>query len=171
VVAPVVGDQRAEETGESDPWAHLQEEARLVRALDARDKAADGDPHGGEDRRQEQQNHRPVVPGPIAPLPEQVVADGEDEDQDSRQDSGQSLAGSRRDPERERDGPDRQVARRGFSSSSCPSTTVAIQRPTIRQGCSADARAIDSVERLMAMPARKLAVTHKTVNRRPGDAV
>ncbi len=81
------------------PGADLQEEARLVRALDAGDEAAHGNPHGREDRREEEKDHRPVVPGPFPPRPEGVVGRGEDDDEDTGQDSGQHLAGGRRDPE------------------------------------------------------------------------
>jgi hypothetical protein len=44
VVAAVVADQRAEETGEADSGADLAAEPRVVRSLDAEDEASDGDP-------------------------------------------------------------------------------------------------------------------------------
>jgi hypothetical protein len=118
----VVGDQRAQEAREGDARADLQDQAGLVGALHACDEAADADPDRGEDRRQEERDHCPVVPRPRPPLPEQVVAEREDEDEDSGENPGQYLARSRRDPEGQGGGADRQVARRGFSSSSWPST-------------------------------------------------
>ncbi len=50
MVAPVVADERAEEAGERDAWADLEEEPGGVGAFDAGEEPAGRDPYGGRDR-------------------------------------------------------------------------------------------------------------------------
>src|SRR6187551_477183 len=79
MVAAVVRNERAEQADEADPWAHLVDEPLVVRPRDVEQEAADANPDGGEDGRQEGEDHRPVVPGPAVPLPMDVRAEREDD--------------------------------------------------------------------------------------------
>src|SRR5215218_7284560 len=116
VVAPVVGDERAEEADEPDPGPDLVDEALVVGPGHVEEEAADPDPHRSEDGRQEGEDHGPVVPGPAVPLPVDVGDDGKQHDECSREGARPDLAGADRHPESEDDGPRGQVLRHWATS-------------------------------------------------------
>ena len=74
------------------PGPTSRSEPRLVGALDPRDEPADADPHGREDRGEQEQDHRPVVPGPVPSCPEGVVRHAEDEDDHGWEDPRERFA-------------------------------------------------------------------------------
>src|SRR6187200_503134 len=114
MVAAVVRNERAEQADEADPWAHLVDEPLVVRPRDVEQEAADANPDGGEDGRQEGEDHRPVVPGPAVPLPMDVREEREDDDERGREGPGPDLAGANRHPERKDDCARGQVLRHYF---------------------------------------------------------
>src|SRR6185436_9539778 len=98
MVSAVVRNERAKQAHEADPWAHLVDEPLVVRPRDVEQGAADADPDGGQDGRQEGEDHRPVVPGPAVPLPVDVRDEGEDGDERGREGPGPYLTGANRHP-------------------------------------------------------------------------
>jgi hypothetical protein len=109
MVTSVIGDERAQEADEADSRPHFVDEPARVGARHIEEEPADADPHGGEDRGEEQEDDAPIVPGTPPALPEPVVPGGKDGYERARNDSGPGLARPNRHPEGEDDRGGREV--------------------------------------------------------------
>ena len=90
-VAAVVADQGRDEPGEGNARPDLDQQPRLVGAVDAGDEPAHTNPDAGDERWKKKHDHRGVMPWTADPHPEYVVGKSENGHNGSREHAREEL--------------------------------------------------------------------------------